>query len=290
MAAPVKNGQTGKWFHDRSGVVISILCGHKKIDRRSHPQYASPHEYCMQCPHCTRPYQRKTAFDKHVACCSILSSSAKERESFGQDLAETPPLTEVYKLVQRLVINEARMQKRIERLENQLSRSIKRKQDVLGWLNQSAHPTQSFTQWARSLTLTRADLECIFVSDYVEGLYQVIRRVTENVVCAPFRCFAHQQNAFYLYEQDDADTIEWKKADNAAMTTFIDTVHHKVIEQFKRWQDEQGDNIYTDKGSRTYHTNVRRVMGGTLPRDVSHTRLRTKMYNVWKTDTRETLI
>ena len=292
MGAPVKKGHTGKWLNDISGVnAISILCGHKKIDQTLVWLELS---HCMntqlQCPHCARRYSRETAFKKHVACCVILSSTKKERAQFEQDLEETPPLTEVYKLVQRLVQNEARLHKRIEKLEACLNRSVKRRQDILGWLNDGVRPAHTFGEWVKSVQLTQDDLQPVFANDYVEGIGQAIRRVTEGLVDAPFRCFAHQANTFYIYEKNDAADICWGKTDNAAMTKFIDAMTQKVVEQFKQWQDAQGDNIYTDRGSLIYHKNVRRVMGGTLPREVSHSRLRGKMYNMWKTDTRGMLI
>jgi hypothetical protein len=196
----------------------------------------------------------------------------------------------VYKLVQRLVQNEASLRKRIERLEGQLCKKAKRREDVLGWLNDSSVPPHSFAEWVRSIHLTQEDLQSVFANDYVEGLAQAIRRVSGGLVGAPFRCFTHQTNTFYIYEKDERGEVSWQKGDNAMTTGFIDAMTQKVVEQFKQWQDDQGDNIYTDRGSRAYHKNVRRVMGGALPREVSHSRLRGKMYNMWKSDTRGMLI
>jgi hypothetical protein len=243
------------------------------------------HNCKMQCQHCFKEYKRENAFKRHLQCCAILSKSKKERQDETESIEDTPPLNEVYRLVQTLVINEQRLRKRIESLEKSLRRADGRKEDILGWLGNNIKPAHTFQNWIDSIKLTEADLENVFQNDFIEGIFGAISRVSEDIENPPFRCFQHQSNTFYVYTAVDEDS-QWVKAPFSLINNFIDKITQKIIELFKKWQDEQGDAIYTESGSRTYHKNVRKVMGGTLPREVSQARLRGKIFNRWKTDIR----
>ena len=239
----------------------------------------------MQCPHCSKEYKRENAFTRHVMCCKILSMKPKEREEECVSLNETPPLHQVYRLVQSLIVSENRLRKRVELLERCQKRADGRKEDVINWLSKNILPSQCFQSWVENIKLNSTDLQNVFDNDYIDGLLSAISRVSENEKNAPFRCFQHQSNTFYLFvEIDKENESKWEKATHSAINSFIDKITQKILELFKEWQDSQGDDIYTENGSRMYHKNVRKVMGGSLPREVSLSRLRSKIYNLWKTD------
>ena len=232
----------------------------------------------MQCPHCRRSYARSFYFARHVLCCKLIHGLTKEDAHEQED---TPSVRDLYLLVQELTKQQSDLTKRLKALEG--ANPVKKAKGILATLQQLAPPTTGVWDWCSGASVDQRSLETLFTGDYtdaISGMMAAFARKTPEPA-RPFRCYTAKSGAFYAWRADEGG---WSELTKEEWARWVNLWVGKTLDSFKQWQDTLGDEIYSEKGSRLYHRNVKKVMGGSTTRDTMHSRLKTKLYTALKVD------
>jgi len=228
----------------------------------------------MQCPHCTRIYTRAHYFNRHVLCCKILSRTKRERKLAVEEEGSTPSPHDLYLLVQELTSHQDRMEKRLKRLE--AASPPRRKQGILAWLSSRPHPDTCLDKWFSALPLPAGTVQCIIDSDYPTGVANAIVTMVKtsqlSTPLVPLMCVVQKEGVLYGYNETG-----WRELGPKDFGQLLALWSQKVMVAFKAWQDDIGDAVYTEKGSRQYHTGVQKVMGGMGGGDTMSARIRNRV-------------
>lgn len=235
----------------------------------------------MQCPHCTRTYTRAHYFNRHVLCCKILSMTKHERKLAVEEEGNMPSGHELYIIVQELASRQDRMDQRLKRLE--AACPPKRKQCILTWLSSHPHPSTRLDPWFSTLQLPTGTVQSIIDSDYPTGtakaIITMVKAAHADTSILPLACLAQKEGVLYGY----GDT-GWKELGPKDFGQLLTLWSQKIMVAFKTWQDDLGDTVYTEKGSRAYHAGVQKVMGGMGGGDSVAARIRNKVYTGLRVD------
>ena len=84
-----------------------------------------------------------------------------------------------------------------------------------------------------------------------------------------------------MYNNEES---KWELLSQPDFNTMISIVLKNILAEFKKWQDENEHQLYTDDFSATYVQNVKKVMGGNIPIDKQRLKIHKNLYKYLKID------
>ena len=226
------------------------------------------------CLHCTRSYQRKLYFDRHVITCEFLSKTKKERLIESEELADTPTVRELYSIILTLAAKCTYLEAKLTAI-NKWVRITKQKLNIIDWLN-TTYPKVpvSYDDWLLTLKVGQKDLQILFTTDYVGGVTSFLKQhllLTDDA--RPVRAFTGKENTFYIFNQ------KWLLCEEAIFSKLMYFLDQQFLREFIVWQNQNKNRMASDDSfSDVYAKNMKKVMGGAFTREQLYSRIKKEWY------------
>lgn len=198
-----------------------------------------------QCNYCNRRFKHRDLHTQHQAACVLLH---QDRQTFERsvDAHETedalPSAQELFKLVQRLIVQNTRLESRVAKLESTVLRH--RKKMLLEWLNQSSNslPVHTLWEWSSLLPISNEIVEHACKQGLTEGIKLYIKNLIafskESNVTMPICSFVQKRGQLYSYDLDEQAGLElyWSPVGQERFSRWIDTLSSNFLKAFIGWQ------------------------------------------------------
>jgi len=177
----------------------------------------------------------------------------------------------------------------------------KRKIIVIDWLNENMKPNQDYNNFITDIIINRNHLEYIFKTNYVDGIQEIIQNYISNYEekNIPFKSFDQKDDTIYVYhnkENIDAtkdtsvnDKGKWELLSPTVFNSMISIISKGILTEFKKWQDENEHQLYTEDFSVIYIQNVKKVMGGDVPLEKLRNKIHKNLYKHLKLNLQNTI-
>lgn len=190
----------------------------------------------MECRYCSRKYQRKGPYEKHVNMCRILHIGDHPVEN-----DEIPTIKQMYELIQQLVVKNNALEKKVEKLTILNSRRL----DISEKISILSKPDQSFAEWCDSIVLDRSHLNLIYEHGHVDGLMMILSQFISNTI----RGFYQKDNLLYIYDD------KWRPITEKEYTEFIGGIKRQIINLAAKYRHEDSLKVheYVEKMKEVYN-------------------------------------
>lgn len=219
------------------------------------------------CPNCNKQYTRQACYDKHkLLCCNNISLDIS---GVTIETCKKPSL--LIQTVEELIKSNNILKTEIAELKRK-AQTQKKKIPIIDILNKTYTQTEECVDYL-DVKVCRTDLEVIFLHDLITGIQEIIQnQITsvEDTEC-PIQAFDQKENKIYGYTKK----LGWQLITKEIFSKIISKIIKSIMNEFKVWQDEHTDELYTEDFSLIYVKNVKKVMGG----NTSHDKMCTKIYN-----------
>ena len=170
-----------------------------------------------------------------------------------------------------------KQQQEIDELKKWMKKQYK-KLDIIHWLNQQYPSQMCFKRWYSSFNIGEKQLEYIFNLGTVDGIYYILQEnlPTEQEDSFPIRCFHQKPRTFYIFKKS------WETMSSLEFDEMISDIRHRLIQQFKIWQDENLDVINDPKRNGIFLDYVKKVMGAKPSKEKIYEKLRRKLFTYLK--------
>ena len=181
----------------------------------------------FSCPCCSREYQRKIYFDRHVNVCKILSQTKRDRKIDIEECDDTPSLRNLYMVVMELANKNKLLEQKIHYLSKWVN--VKRKNfNILEFLNTTYKGGIDYQQWLKTINIGREQLEYVFNSNLVDGIVTALKH--HIALCndsPPIRALTSKANIMYVYKNN-----EWIIFDDEGLNRFIRLIRGQFLNEF----------------------------------------------------------
>jgi len=235
------------------------------------------------CKYCDRKFTRKVYFERHENACGLMRKSSDERRFELEEHVDTPTQRKQYELLLELAHMVKKQEQQIQTLTRIIQRTQKKKLSVVAWLDENAHPRQSFEEWYSLLEFDRAHLEMVFETDHIKGMLRALesKAPVDSIFTLPIRSFKQKENVLYIFDGE-----KWQAISPDQLKTFITFISRGISKQFNNWVDKHQnkiDNTHSDF-STTYLEKLYKVNGGKFSSEHIHSRVKRGLYQHLKTD------
>jgi hypothetical protein len=155
----------------------------------------------ISCPYCLKEYspKKKKELDKHVLICEFLSTkSVKEDE----DIENVPCPLKMYKMIKELVLQNKKLQDKVNDLEKMIQKGPTKKIDILVSLNTNVEkPKYTYREWLSQLIITEDDITHLIQENIANVSYSIISQYIEDVgkENVPIYSSCQKKNTIYIY-------------------------------------------------------------------------------------------
>lgn len=189
------------------------------------------------CPHCCKPYKRKSFYTKHVTLCRLLHNSSEAE--MKEELQDLPNLYELYLMTKELGIkynaciseNKA-LKERVHVLESHIidSKKIesrnKKNQNPLwetpfDYVSNEFQASTSFTDWVSSIEVSSSSIQGFLGKHTTDTLVEcVYSHINES---SPLRAFVWKKKQHKMF-------IHSGKSWESATLAHIESIIKKIIQ------------------------------------------------------------
>jgi len=233
-------------------------------------------DYPYNCPTCQKKYKRYIYFSRHkLACCPTSISSEKypqDQQIMSSDLLTRP--SQVMQILDHLIISNNTLKLEIAELKKQ-NQQKKQKIDIISWLNKNFQPENDFKTYNTHTKITRKHLENVFASNLIESIKEIFIKQFDIVNLCPYKAFEQKENSIYVF----TELNKWKILSISDFAEFIRLISQGLMNEFKCWQDENYDRIFTDEFSEIYLINTKKINSMNLNTSKSLNMLYKVLYN-----------
>ena len=181
------------------------------------------------CPYCNKEFGRISTLQNHSAFCAIQYQGKYAAQNSIQEL-DVPPIRDIYIVVQKLVIENGKLRKKVDELEKFAQRERK-KMCLMDWLNTNKQPEQTFTQWVNKIIVTQKEFQYVLENNCINGIMEIIKKnITGNV--NPICGFDQKLKTLFIY------TNSWRIVEHEEFYRFVDNILRKLGKQFDKWMDK----------------------------------------------------
>ena len=219
----------------------------------------------MNCRHCGKKYERLFYLKRHEACCEILHSNSEKREKILQENTDLPSPLDCYIILQEVVTKLSLLENRLQKLEN--NQPISKKKGIQLLLDSKPAPCASLQEWVSNIDIVKESLEKVMTGSFATVIAkEIVQLIEVSDDTIPIAVTNRKENAIYGFIDG-----KWKELELDVIRSIYMILSGKIFHLFKEWQDNLGDKIYTDSGSRLYHKGVQVIMNGSQckPGDLS---------------------
>jgi len=223
-----------------------------------------------KCQHCLKEFKKQGYYKKHISLCEIISGREKDA-TFDIDFSND----QLVGLIKHLIQKQTAMENELASLKRIVNRS-KNKLTILDWINDNYENHDEFNTWFQSINVDNKDLQVVFNSDLVDGIYQIITsQLNIENDTSPLLSFVQKPNVLYMYHDK-----KWSVMTSTHFESCVNDINEKIIKQFKLWQDDHQFELSNNKYGEDYYPSiVNKIMGGTQSRATLYSKIRSKLYH-----------
>jgi hypothetical protein len=223
----------------------------------------------LKCSICNKEYHNDNLFDKHKLICSITHDQHNEDKLGVKNLS---------KIVCYLVKANMKLEEEVNELKK-WANTKKKKFAVIEWLNENYEPKMNLEVWIDTIIVTREHLNHLFKNNYNDGVVNILKEYLplneENFI--PLKSFDQKDNTIFVYKGS-----KWDVYAHGDFEKLISGISKKLLNEFKVWQDENEDKLYTDEFSALYLQNVKKIMGGNYSVEQQNNAIHRSLYKYLK--------
>ena len=130
------------------------------------------------CPYCSKAFGRISALQNHSAFCAIRHQGKYAAKNSTDEL-DIPPLRDMYIVLQKLVLENEKLHKKITELEK-LTNKEKKRVSLVDWLDVNKTPTIDFVDWVKNIAVTQCDFHRILTVNIVNLIMDIIKNNLET--------------------------------------------------------------------------------------------------------------
>ena len=170
-----------------------------------------------------------------------------------------------------------KQQQEIDELKKWMKKQYK-KLDIIRWLDQQYSPQIPFNKWYLSFDIERKQLEYVFKHGLIDGIYYILQEnlPIEQEENFPIRCFNQKPRTFYIFKES------WATMAAIDFDEMVSNIRHRIIRQFKSWQDDNIDLINDARRNEVFLDYVKKVMGAKPSKEKIYEKLRRKLFTYLK--------
>ncbi|MHA2341513.1 MAG: hypothetical protein ACXADW_06530 [Candidatus Hodarchaeales archaeon] len=200
------------------------------------------------CPYCSKAFGRISALQNHSAFCAIRHQGKYAAKNSTDEL-DIPPLRDMYIVLQKLVLENEKLYKKITQLEK-LTNKEKKRVSLMDWLDTNKTPTIDFVDWVKNITVTQCDFHRILTVNIVHLIMDIIKNNLETKDI-PICSFDQKLKTIFIYTQKS-----WRIVEKGEFYRFIDNIIRKLTSQLNQWMqrielqlqtNEEKFHMYTKK-------------------------------------------
>ena len=200
------------------------------------------------CPYCSKAFGRISALQNHSAFCAIRHQGKYAAKNSTDEL-DIPPLRDMYIVLQKLVLENEKLHKKIAQLEK-LTNKEKKRVSLVDWLDANKTPTIDFVDWVKNITVTQCDFHRILTVNIVNLIMDIIKNNLETKDI-PICSFDQKLKTIFIYTQKS-----WRIVEKGEFYRFIDNIIRKLTGQLNQWMqrielqlqtNEEKFHMYTKK-------------------------------------------
>ena len=200
------------------------------------------------CPYCSKAFGRISTLQNHSAFCAIRHQGKYAAKNSTDEL-DIPPLRDMYIVLQKLVMENEKLHKRITELEK-LTNKEKKRISLVDWLNANKKPKLDFVDWVKSINVTQQDFNRVLTVNIVNLMMDIIKNnFTSKDV--PIVSFDQKLKTIFIYTEK-----QWRIVEKCEFYRFIDNIMRKLTGQLNHWiqrtelqlvTNEEQFHMYTKK-------------------------------------------
>ncbi len=200
------------------------------------------------CPYCSKAFGRISALQNHSAFCAIRHQGKYAAKNSTDEL-DIPPLRDMYIVLQKLVLENEKLHKKIAQLEK-LTNKEKKRVSLVDWLDANKTPTIDFVDWVKNISVTQCDFHRILTVNIVNLIMDIIKNNLETKDI-PICSFDQKLKTIFIYTQKS-----WRIVEKGEFYRFIDNIIRKLTGQLNQWMqrielqlqtNEEKFHMYTKK-------------------------------------------
>ncbi len=200
------------------------------------------------CPYCSKAFGRISALQNHSAFCAIRHQGKYAAKNSTDEL-DIPPLRDMYIVLQKLVLENEKLHKKITQLEKLTNKEQKRV-SLVDWLDANKTPTIDFVDWVKNIAVTQCDFHRILTVNIVNVIMDIIKNNLETKDI-PICSFDQKLKTIFIYTQKS-----WRIVEKGEFYRFIDNIIRKLTSQLNQWMqrielqfqtNEEKFHMYTKK-------------------------------------------
>ena len=221
--------------------------------------------------------------DLQTPLINLITEKINSEEGYDNNAFSVEKLSEI---VIELIKTNNKLRSDVKELKRWVQVK-KKKIVVIDWLNENLKPNIDYKKFISELIITRKHLEYIFKTNYVEGIQEILQNHISNYEenNIPFKSFDQKDNTVYVYNTNQ----KWELLSPTDFNTVISTISKGILAEFKKWQDENEHQLYTEDFSVTYIQNVKKVMGGDIPIEKLRNKIHKNLYKLLKLNLQSTI-
>jgi len=218
------------------------------------------------CPYCYRKFGRISTLQNHSAFCAIIHQGKYAAQNSEQEL-DVPPIRDIYIVLQKLVMENEKLRKKVDELEK-LAQRQRKKMCLIDWLNDNKQPKQTFSQWVNEIVVTEKDFQYILHNNCMNGIMEIIKKnINEDI--NPICGFDQKLRTLFIY------TNSWRIIENEEFYRFIDSIVRKLGKQFDLWMNKNTTELI--KNDEKIHLYTKKLYSADIE-DIAK-RLHLRLYN-----------
>ena len=197
-----------------------------------------------KCPYCSKAFGRISSLQGHSAFCAIQHQGKYAAKNSMEDL-DVPPIRDMYIVMQKLVLDNEKLYKKIADLEK-INNREKKKICLIDWLNINKRPVD-FVEWVKQISVTSDDFNRVLNIPIVNLILDIIKNnITEDM---PLCSFDQKLKTIFIYTE-----CQWRMVEKGEFYRFTDNIIRKLTGQLNKWiqKNEMKDfderfHMYTKK-------------------------------------------
>ena len=201
------------------------------------------------CPYCSKAFGRISALQNHSAFCAIRHQGKYAAKNSTDEL-DIPPLRDMYIVLQKLVLENEKLHKKITQLEK-LTNKEKKRVSLVDWLDANKTPTIDFVDWVKNISVTQCDFHRILTVNIVNLIMDIIKNNLETKDI-PICSFDQKLKTIFIYTQKS-----WRIVEKGEFYRFIDNIIRKLTGQLNHWMQRIELQLQTNEEK--FHMYTRKI-------------------------------
>lgn len=220
---------------------------------------------------CGKQYVRYDAFIKHKTLCQLVYKNT-DKTIEKSESNYIPTNKELYIMLLELFNKYTKLYDDYTELKQYVSK-VKKKIDVLEYLNTNYILDINFIDFISRITITISDIDYILENGYIKSIsYMLVKYIQEfSQDLIPIKCFKEKDQLIYVYINN-----KWIILDSENEYKLFNIIDCKLLASLKLWKDERNRQMEDDKFNELYIKAMKQI----LVQNIKKLEVKKKLYKM----------